>query len=118
MKADRLIAAEELVAVAGYALGDLLAQKSANGSAGLPNPKTMIGVLAFYGLLGWTSALGAQAARLAASVGGVVMLLFLLRPTMQTVFTRVSSTLIGFISSGNQTINTTTSTSAPTTQGV
>lgn len=77
MNADRVIAAEEVVAVAAVVTGDVLAQGT---NRGLPNPRRLIALFLFYGLLSWTAALGQQAARVSAAVGGLVTLTMLLGP--------------------------------------
>lgn len=98
MKADKIIAAEQMLTLGVYVASDLLGQPQ--GGRGLPSPKIVVGVFAFFGLLSFVSSLGAQAARVSAAVGGVVTLLFLLQATAQSTIQTVSSTLIGFLSTG------------------
>lgn len=99
MKADRIIAAEQLVTLTGYVASELIGQP--DGGRSLPSPKIVVGVLAFYGGLAWVASLGRQAARVASAVGGLVMLVFLMRPLVLGALQRVSGGLIGFLSSGN-----------------
>ncbi len=92
MNAHKVIAAEETVVVAVLAGKDLVNQA-------MPRPKPILAALLFYGALGWVSALGAQAARLSAAVGGVIALALLVAPagakfvsTLQRLVQGVEST--------------------------
>lgn len=78
MDAHKVIAAETTLALAGNISADVLAQNPAQ--RGLPNPRRIIATLAFFGVLSWVSGLGQQAARVSATVGGVVTLLIILGP--------------------------------------
>ena len=99
MKADKIIAAEQMLTLGVYVASDLIGQQP-QGGRGLPSPKIVVGVLAFFGLLSFVSSLGRQPARVSAAVGGVVTLLFLLQATAQNTITSVSNLLIDFLSTG------------------
>lgn len=71
MTADKALAAEEIVALAAVAGGDLLAQGDARG---LPQPRRIISTVLFYGILSLVASLGDGPARFAAAAGGVTML--------------------------------------------
>ncbi len=99
MKADRVIAAEQTATLAGYIASDLIGQPQ--GQRGLPSPKIVIGVLAFFGGLSWVASWGVQPARVASAVGAVVTLAFLMRPLVVGALQTVSGGLIGFLSTGS-----------------
>lgn len=71
MNADKIIAAESVVAVAAISTGDLLAQGDARG---LPNPRRILATLFFYGGLSLVASAGEGPARFSAAAGGVAML--------------------------------------------
>ena len=98
MKADRLIAAEQFVTLAGYVASDLIGQPQ--GQRQLPSPKIVVGVLAFFAGLSWVASLGAQPARVASAAGAVVTLVFVMRPLVAGTFERVAAALTGFLSIG------------------
>ena len=99
MKADRIIAAEQLVTLTGYIASDLSGQDS--GKRSLPSPKIIIGVLAFFGGLSWVASWGQQPARVASTIGAVVTLVFLMRPVVTRTFTGLAGTLTGFLSTSS-----------------
>ena len=101
MKADRLIAAEQIVTLGGYIASYLIGQPA--GGRSLPSPKIIVGVLAFFGGLSWVASLGAQPARIASAVGAVVTLTFLMRPLAVGALQRVSGGLTGFLSPASAT---------------
>lgn len=71
MRADKVLAAEEVVVVASIATGDLLAQGS---NRTLPNPRRIVAAFILYGILSLLASLGRGPARFAAASGAVIML--------------------------------------------
>lgn len=71
MNASRALAAEQVIALTAGTARDLIAQ---GPNRGLPRPRFLLAVLAFYGFLGIVSAFGTQAARVAVAFGGVAAL--------------------------------------------
>lgn len=71
MNASRALAAEQAIALTAGAARDLIAQGPGRG---LPKPRFLVAVFAFYGLLGVVSAFGRQPARVAVAFGGVAAL--------------------------------------------
>jgi uncharacterized membrane protein YgcG len=72
MKAEKLLAAEQTVALAGVIVQDLTAQTRQERT--LPRPRRIIAVLLFYGTLSLIASFGQGPARLAAAAGGVTAL--------------------------------------------
>lgn len=71
MNASRALAAEQAVALTAGVARDLIGQ---GDQRGLPKPRFLMAVFAFYGLLGIVSAFGREAARVAVAFGGVAAL--------------------------------------------
>lgn len=95
MRAAKILAAEQIAAVALVAAGDVFAQ---TGPKGFPNPRPVIGLVIFYGILGWVSSLGMQAARISAGVGSLVLLLLAMSKSGLLVETEAGTALEGFVS--------------------
>ncbi len=74
MDAERLLAAEQTVALAGVVTADVLSQQDRN----MPRPRRLLAVLLFYGTMSLIASFGAGPARFAAAAGGVAALSALL----------------------------------------
>lgn len=94
MRAAKILAAEQIAAVALVAAGDVFAQ---SGPKGFPNPRPVIGLVIFYGLLGWVSSLGMQAARISAGIGSLVLLLLAMSKSGLLVENEAGTALTGFL---------------------
>lgn len=71
MDASRALAAEQAVALAAGISRDLKAQ---GPSKGLPRPRFLVAVFAFYGILGIVASFGRTGSRFAVAAGGVAAL--------------------------------------------
>lgn len=71
MNSSRALASEQVVALTAGVARDLIDQGPGRG---LPKPRFLMAVFAFYGLLGIVAGFGTQAARVAVAFGGVAAL--------------------------------------------
>lgn len=71
MNAEKVIAAESTIALAGAAAGDLIGQGTERT---LPRPRQILSVFLFYGVLSVVAGFGQGPARVAAAAGGVLAL--------------------------------------------
>lgn len=91
MKAEKLIAAESAVTLAGVIASDLLSQSDRT----LPAPRRILGWFFFYGLLSLVASLGTGPARVAAAVGAVVALTTAILSTLGHDLTALLSAATG-----------------------